>query len=195
MIGNALSRSCRAGRPESCTARRARCRASSARPARSCRPGPARACAPCRSIVPVAAGRVAARSAAGCATRTARRRRAARCPSRSGSCASASGATTPAPSQAPATAAAIIRISVLMSTSMTSGVDERLRDRRQRVADVQRAGNQPIRHQLEELEDGRRRRERADAERVEEVVTKPVPSSSPDSFGVAFVTALHHIVR
>ena len=49
------------------------------------------------------------------------------------------------------------------------GVDERLRDRRQRVTDVQRAGNQAIRHHLEKLEDGGRRRERADAERVEEI--------------------------
>ena len=47
--------------------------------------------------------------------------------------------------------------------------DEGLHDRRNRVADVQRAGICSSRHESLEFEDGGRRRERADAERVEEV--------------------------
>ena len=47
--------------------------------------------------------------------------------------------------------------------------DERLRDRRQRVADVERAGDHWSGTSLQRAEHRRRRRERADAERVEEV--------------------------
>ena len=48
------------------------------------------------------------------------------------------------------------------------GVDERLGDRRERVADVQRAWHQLHRHHRPQLVGARRRRERPDAERIEE---------------------------
>ena len=48
-------------------------------------------------------------------------------------------------------------------------VDEGLRHHRQGVADVQRARYQLHRHQAPQLIDGGRRRERSDAERIEEI--------------------------
>ena len=56
-----------------------------------------------------------------------------------------------------------------MSTCDDRDVDEGLDDRRQGVADVQRARDEPVVHQPGRPEDRRRRRERSDAERVEEV--------------------------
>ena len=47
--------------------------------------------------------------------------------------------------------------------------DDRLHDRRQHVADVERPGNLLIGDQAPELVRGRRLRERSDAERIEEV--------------------------
>ena len=61
--------------------------------------------------------------------------------SRSARSASASFATMPAPSHAPSTAAAIIEISVTTSTGITDDEEERLDDCGQRMADVQRAGD------------------------------------------------------
>ena len=72
------------------------------------------------------------------------RRPAAQRPCRSAPSRAASRATTPAPSHAPSTAAAIIATSVVTSTWMIGDEDERLRDGRQRVADVQRAGNHAV---------------------------------------------------
>jgi hypothetical protein len=47
--------------------------------------------------------------------------------------------------------------------------EQRLRGHGQRQADEQRSGDQFIRHEVEETEDRRGRRHRADAKRVEEV--------------------------
>ena len=47
--------------------------------------------------------------------------------------------------------------------------DQRLRDRRQRVAGIEDGGEVAVRRHLAELHPRRRRRERADAEGVEEV--------------------------
>ena len=105
-------------------------------------------------------------------------------PSRSGATRAASGDTTPAPSHEPRIAATIMRMSVFASTGTSAGEDERLGDRRQRVADVQRAGDPLVAHHAPLAEDRRRRGERADAERVEEVREEPGgdarrPSASP----------------
>ena len=78
-------------------------------------------------------------------------------------------ATTPAPSHAPATEAAIIARERRHLDLDDRDEDEGLRDRRHRVADVERARDQLVGHEPLELEDRRRRREGADAERVEEV--------------------------
>ncbi len=78
-------------------------------------------------------------------------------------------ATRPAPSHAPATEATINEINVTGSTATIDDEDRRFDDRRQRVPDVERSRNLLVGNEAQNLKSDVVGRERADAERVEEV--------------------------
>ena len=97
------------------------------------------------------------------------RRRAARCPCRS----ARSGAASERRNRRRATrrrlTPRISNSSVGGSTATMHDEDRGLDDRRKRVADVQCSRNVFVGNEAQKLEERRRRRERADAERIEEI--------------------------